>query len=158
LADGLVLDSAGLIALARLGRLRAVQDLAGRLLVPSVVLAEVTAGDRPGATAIEAALDAMILERVDAPEPLEPVGLGPGEHAAIGAARSSGLPVLLDDLEARRVAARLGVAVVGTVAILVALTRDGVIPSIDAELDQLEAIGFRLGSDVRRWAVEAAAR
>jgi predicted nucleic acid-binding protein len=157
-ADGLVLDSAGLIALARLDRLRAVRDLAGRLIVPSAVLAEVTAFGRPGSEAIETALSAGILERAEAPQPIEPLGLGPGERAAIDLGRSGGLPVLLDDLEARRVAGRLGVRIVGTVAILVALTRAGEISSIDAELDQLEAIGFRLGPDVRRWAVEAAAR
>ena len=49
----------------------------------------------------------------------------------------------MDDLDARRFAARCGLKVVGTVGILLSAKRRGEIVSLREEIDRLAALGFR---------------
>ena len=51
--------------------------------------------------------------------------------------------VLLDDLDARRFARRIGLKPVGTLGLLLAARLRGEIPSVRAEIDHLRALGFR---------------
>ena len=57
--------------------------------------------------------------------------------------------VVLDDLDARRIASRLGLQVVGTIGLLLAAKQRGDIPSLRIELDRLLAKGFRLSPKLR---------
>lgn len=116
---GLVLDSAGLIVLARLQLLAGVSQVFGPLAVPTAVLTETAVGDRAGALEIRQAVDGGLLtEMACNPDPA--TGLGLSESAAIGLARQIDAPVLLDDRQARTVATIGGVQVIGTLAVLVA--------------------------------------
>lgn len=146
---GLVLDSAGLIALARLGLLNRVASEFGPLFLPAAVLEEATAGNRPGAIAVRRAVDEDLLSIVPAEHPVEPSRLGPGEGAAIAVARRSDLPVVLDDREARLEAARAGLRVVGTLAVLVALKQAHRIRRLAPFLDRLDGFGFRVARELR---------
>ncbi|NJD28650.1 MAG: DUF3368 domain-containing protein [Chloroflexi bacterium] len=152
----LVLDTTALIALARLDLLEAVGDRLGRLVVPAAVFEEAVAGDRPGAAPVRRAVDAGSV-RVAAPAETASAGelrLGPGEAAAIALATTLDAIIVLDDRDARRVAGRRGVPLTGTVAILVRLKQLGAIPSVRAHLDALDGFGFRVGAEVRAWALE----
>lgn len=70
--------------------------------------------------------------------------LGPGESAAIALARSLERPVLLDERRARRVAERLGIAVVGSGDVLVEAKRLRLLPRVGPVIDELRGSGYRL--------------
>ena len=144
----LVIDTAGLIALARLELLESVGQRFGQLLVPGAVF-----------DAIQLAADGNIIRIVDPPaeQRAQPsLGLGAGEVATIELTASVGGVAVLDDRDARRVAHQRGLPLTGTVAILVRLRQIGAIGSLAEALDQLESIGFRTTDELRAWAVEAA--
>lgn len=144
----LILDTPGLIALARLDLLDAAAAVAGRLLVPAAVADEAMLLDRPGAAEVRGAITGG---RVQVLPPLDvrDHDLGRGEAEAIAHAETLSRPVLLDDLGARRRATRRGVPVVGTMALLVRLAQTGAVADIGEALGALEAIGFRSTAALR---------
>ncbi|MEP7377995.1 MAG: hypothetical protein ABI725_00375 [Chloroflexota bacterium] len=156
----LVIDTAGLIALARLDLLVAAGEHFGRLLVPRAVFDEATGESRPAADAIRVGADENTIQVVDPPgeQAAQPgsLALGAGELATIELAASVGGVAVLDDRDARRVAHQRGLPLTGTVAILVRLRQLGTIGSLAETLAQLESIGFRTTDELRAWALEAA--
>lgn len=64
--------------------------------------------------------------------------------------------IVLDDSAARRLAARERLRVIGTIGLLLAGKRRGRVDAIRPLLDTLEARGFRLSSNVRATALQAA--
>ncbi len=75
--------------------------------------------------------------------------LGRGEEEVIALARDIGAEyVVLDDLAARDLAVSRGLRVIGTVGMLVAARRKGVIPSVVPLLENLREEGFRLSDDI----------
>lgn len=135
-----VANSSPLIALAHVGRLEFLHDLLGEIAAPTAVAAEV-APELP-------VLPPWI--KVSAPtQPLAAqvlaVSLGPGEREAISLAlERSARRVLLDERPARRLAAALGLPVVGTLGLVLAFKRRGLVPEVKPILDELIAKGFRV--------------
>jgi predicted nucleic acid-binding protein len=72
-----------------------------------------------------------------------------GEAEAIALAHERGLRIILDDRRARAVGKRLGVTFIGTVGVLVRAKRLGVIPSLKAMLQELEAHKFYIGGTLK---------
>ncbi len=71
--------------------------------------------------------------------------LGAGEREAISLALQIGdCVLLLDDLAARRTAQTLGIAVIGTVGLLVQARERDLIERLQPELDKLVMYGFRI--------------
>ena len=70
-----------------------------------------------------------------------------GEAEAIALAYEKSWRVILDDAHARKVAARLGVTMIGTVGVLIQAKRQGLIPLLKPLLKQLAANNFYI-SDV----------
>jgi predicted nucleic acid-binding protein len=68
-----------------------------------------------------------------------------GEAEAIALAQETGLPLILDDRQARAVARRLGVRIIGTVGLLVRAKQSGFIELLKPVLNQLKAEGFFIG-------------
>jgi predicted nucleic acid-binding protein len=64
--------------------------------------------------------------------------------------------IILDDRKAREVAQRLGVAVTGTVGLLLKAKQEGVIPEVRPLLDALDANQFRIGAALRAEALRLA--
>ena len=155
----LVIDTAGLIALAQLDLLPGVGEQFGQLLVPRAVFDEATREARPGAEAIRLAAEASTIRIIDpSTEQREQpnLALGAGEAATIELAASVGGLAVLDDRDARRVAHQRGLPLTGTIAILVKLRQLGVISSLAETLAQLGSIGFRTTDELLAWALEAA--
>jgi len=72
-----------------------------------------------------------------------------GESEVIALALEAGADkIVLDDLDARRRAHRLGVARVGTLGLLLGAKLRGDLPSLKTELDRLRQAGFRVSSTV----------
>jgi len=66
----------------------------------------------------------------------------------------SGCTLLLDDLTARRTAQSLGIAVPGTVGLLVQARRRGLIERLQPELDRLLLFGFRISPAIYQAALQ----
>lgn len=145
-----VADSGPLIAFARLSLLDVLQDMFGQVLVPDVVADEcIFELHRPGAKAIAAALQAAILTRVEVDGVArfaEAHLLDAGEAAALLLAQAKACPTLMDERRGRRVAARLGVPVVGTVGVLLAARRKGKVPALAPLFGALGEFGYRIPS------------
>ena len=86
-------------------------------------------------------------------------------HAALDAGETEAISlaletrarwVILDDLQARRLAKDLGLAVVGTAGVLFAAKQRGFIGAVRPPLDALRAAGFRLRKDVYEEILKAA--
>lgn len=125
------------------------------LLVPQAVLDECLADPYvPGATPIADALRQQKLTVVpnEAITPLDTayaMGLGSGEAAVLGYAAQHKKVALIDERRARRIAQRLGVQVVGSGAVLLALKSQGLIPSVKNVLTAWQAHGYYLSPELR---------
>ena len=99
-----VADAGPLHYLLLIGRIGLLERLFDAILVPSTVVGELSASGAPEAVRLWAAsLPAWVRVREPSVD-LPPVRRGAGELAAIALARELGLPLLCDDLVARRIA------------------------------------------------------
>lgn len=138
--------------LHQLGLLHVLPALAGKVIVPPAVIAELAVG-----RALHLNLpDPSALAWVDVRSPLTiPVlanaaDLGQGETEVLAlASETKDAEVLLDDRAARVVAETLGIRLRGTLGVLLDAKRAALIPSILPVLDQLRALGFHLHPKTR---------
>jgi uncharacterized protein len=132
-----VSDSSPLIYLAWLGQFDLLRLLYGRLLVPATVGEEVAGrgGKLPGAAELRAAMQAGWIASEMPEHPLEVAELAgaeidPGEAQAIALARERRAILIIDDLDGRKLARRLGVEVTGTLGVLVRAKRQNLVPAL----------------------------
>lgn len=138
----IIADSSPLIGLARIGRLGLLPQLARRIVVPRAVHVEVTAAKAaaPGAAEVAALPWLEVLEADPAAVAPLLILVGRGEAEAIALAqRELSAVLLMDDLRARKLADRLGLRRMGTVALLGRAKREGLIPKLKPALDALVA-------------------
>lgn len=138
----IIADSSPLIGLARIGRLGVLPQMAKRIVVPSAVHVEVTSArvEAPGAAEVAALAWIEVLDADPAVVAPLLILLGRGEAEAIALAqRESAAVLLMDDLRARKLADRLGLRRMGTVALLGQAKREGLIPKLKPALDALVA-------------------
>ena len=142
-----VSNSGPLIHLAKIDKLVLLKELFGEIFIPSQVKTEVVdAGKKEGMA------DAFLIEGeikngwirvnydIDNIEDIaKNVGIDEGEAAAIVLAKKMGMPILLDDLAARRFATGLGLEVTGSIGILLKSTRLKILPK-NAALDCLDKL------------------
>lgn len=140
-----VTNTSPLIALDRIGKIKLLPELFGKMIRPSSVRQEIQEGLELGYPA-NLVDDADWLQTVeDPPEMVLRKELGAGETAAIAlAVREHADLILLDDLAARLVAEELRLNVMGTLGILLAAhTKKMVGSAYECALD-LERAGFRV--------------
>jgi len=147
-----VADASPLIALSQIGELSLLEQLFGKILIPSAVAREVS----PSLPRLPAWIETRALER-----PLDArvvnASLDPGESEAISLALETGAErVILDDRRARRLALDVGLMIVGTAAVVYAAKRSGLIPAVRPLLDALRQANFHLRKDVYQQILEAA--
>lgn len=80
--------------------------------------------------------------------PLPRLDTGEASTLRAAIALGAGTLVLLDDLQARREARRLGIATTGTAGVIVEARRAGVIPAARPVFARLAQEGFHLGDDL----------
>ena len=134
-----VSNSSPLIALHGVGRLDLMRGVFGDIYIPAAVAREiVTVTPLPvwfKERSLQQELGARILS----------ASLGAGESEAIALALECAASwVLLDDRPARRLADALGLPVVGTLGILLASKRRGLLPLVRPIADDLVRLGFRI--------------
>ena len=147
-----ICDTSPLQYLHQAELLRLLPALFGVVVVPPAVVSELNEGKRRGVHLPESsALPWVTVRSVRDPMLVPPhTNLGDGEKEVIALARESEDPLLvLDDRGARRYAASIGLAVTGTLGILVLAKERHLIDSIRPVLNRLQALGFHLGVNTR---------
>lgn len=143
-----VVDTSPLIFLAKLDRLDLLRRGADQILSPPAVLREINEYPDAASDRIEEAKKSWLQVRVVEDRRLVDVlmaDLDAGEAEVIALAlEAKAERVVLDDLDARRLTQRLGVAPVGTLGLLLAAKLRGEVQSLRAEIDRLRQAGFRL--------------
>ena len=138
--EPVVTDSTCLIGLERIGHLDILPALFEPILVPPEVQHEFGTPlpwltvERPVDHALITALKMLVDD---------------GEAEAIALAHEQGWRIILDDRRARSVARGLGITIIGTVGILVRAKRLGMITSLKALLDELEAHAFYISEGLK---------
>ena len=123
------------------------------MVVPRAVWDEVVER-RPSAPGIERLREANWLRVVDNPSPPVDLGLDPGETAAnLLAAPLHDDLLLIDERVGRAVAQERGLAVRGTLGVLVQAPQSNVLPALEPVLEALVAEGFRIAPALIRQAL-----
>jgi len=149
-----VANSSVLIALSRIGQLELLfRRFPKGILIPQAVWREVVEAGKGQPGAAEVASASWITVHAVEDESLVSLlrmGLDEGEAEAIALGHEQQVEVvLLDEKDARRAARGLGLAVLGTVGILIWAKRAGLIASLREQLDALQTQGnFRLSRAV----------
>ncbi len=155
-----VVDTSPLIFLAKLDRLDLLRQGAGQLLIPPAVLREVQEHPDEASEKIEEVNGSWLEVRpVSQRQTVEVLmaDLGIGESEVIALAREvKAERVVMDDLDGRRFARRLGLVPVGTIGLLLAAKMRGELSSLRNEIEELQRGGFRI-SDTLLHAVLAEA-
>lgn len=150
-----------LIALSAIGQLALLpRRFPGGVAVPPAVWREVVevGQGQPGAAEVaSASWVTMVHVQDEALVALLSMELDQGEAEAIAVGcEDRDAVVLLDEKEARRVARRLGLAVLGTVGVLIWARRAGAVVSLREQLDRLQGEArFRLSHTVYQAALRA---
>jgi predicted nucleic acid-binding protein len=148
----LICNNSPLQYLHQLDALTPLQRLAGRVIVPEAVVAELAAGRAQGIELPDPTrLDWCVVRRPRSSRVLRLVAdLGAGETAVLALAlESADSIVVLDDALARRRAELLNIRLTGTLGVLLDAKRAGLIDAIEPLIDRLQAFGFRLAVRTR---------
>lgn len=144
-AGPVICNSSPLIALEQIGRLELLGALFGEIWIPAAVAREVAASvSLPPCISLRAVthpLAAAVLH----------VSLGAGESEAITLAlQEKARLIILDDRPARRMAEALGLRVIGTLGVLPAAKRKGLVPAIGPLMASLDACHFHIAPELAR--------
>jgi uncharacterized protein len=151
-----IVNTSPLQYLHQLGHLEVLQHLYGKIIAPSSVIGELMRGAEQGIDVPHCENYAWILKqavRTRAYLPLVP-RLGAGEKEAIALAleeqeAGNNVLVILDDGLARRFAAHAGLAITGTLGILLKARERGHIKAIMPLVERLAQFGFRCDATTR---------
>jgi predicted nucleic acid-binding protein len=159
-----IVDSSTLIHLSAIGRFALLKDLYGQLTVTPAVWREVVdqGKNRTGVGDLEDARHEGWLEvRVPANQPLLQSlrhELDEGEAEVIALAiEHRGSLALLDESDARRIAASFGIEKTGAIGVLIRAKVEGKIDSLRSELDKIRTeAGFWIEDDLYQKVLETA--
>ncbi len=154
-----VVNTSPLQYLFRVNQLELLKDLFEAVLVAEGVRTELDRGRSRGFQVpdLSPVNWLQVLAAEPEPMPLELEGLGQGETETILVAKQQRAEwAVLDDLEARRAAHRLGVQVIGTVGILAMAKEQGLIPTVKPLITDLVTAGFWLSARVQQDILELA--
>lgn len=151
-----VINASPVILLAKVGLIEHVPKLAETLVVPQPVVTEILSHRERDAAAIwlETAGKNFVRPAVAELRQLSTTAMGLGERAVISfAAANSGFIAVLDDLEARATAHRLGIRTLGTVGVVLRLKNAGRIADAKSHLQQIRRVGGYMSDELFREAL-----
>ncbi|HEX3528965.1 MAG TPA: DUF3368 domain-containing protein [Thermoanaerobaculia bacterium] len=145
-------DTSPLLFLAKLDRLDLLRQAVGEIMAPEAVFREIKQRHDPASQQIEDARQSWLKARAVTDAALVEVlqaDLDEGEAEVIALAFELGADrVLMDDLDGRRLARRIGLTPVGTLGVLLGARQAGKISSLRAEIEKLLNTGFRAHEDL----------
>ena len=151
-----IVNTTPIIALAGIGHLDLLQKLYSRVMIPEAVDREIIS--EPTRTLFSSA-EWIDVERIKNPYPKSAFSsrLHAGEIEVIVLAQETEAELLIiDDNAAKNTAKYLGMKVTGTMGVLLRAKKEGFIKEVRPLLDNLEADGFYISRDVRRFTLEQA--
>ena len=133
----IIADTSCLVVLARIQQMDLLCGLYGSVTITPEIAAEF--GEAlPAWCRVQAVSDEetkrMLAEQVDQ---------GEASALALGL-ETPGSTLILDDLKARKLAARLNLRFTGTLGVLLRAKQRGLIPSVRDQISHMRAVGFRL--------------
>ena len=157
MSEAWVINASPLILFARIARLDLFERLAPSIIVPRAVFEEVRAGREKDPTAAIAL--AWAAERC-VPDATVPVGvehwdLGSGESQVIAYGLAGSRWVVLDDLAARRCAAAHGLAVIGSLGVVLRSKQRGLLDEARPWVTKLIGVGMFMDSRLLDLALES---
>jgi predicted nucleic acid-binding protein len=150
----IVSNTGPIIALAKIGKLGLLKEIAPEVLIPLTVYRELFAKVGRESQVIDQALaDFMGVTEVKEIDPVITIaiaGLDEGEKQAIALAStfSEKLVLLLDDRAGRRVAQKLGFSTTGSIGVLLRLKEKGAIENVGLLLSEMRDRGYWLDDKV----------
>jgi len=151
-----VVNSSPLIILARISQLDLLTGLCSEIAIPEGVAQEIGRGrpDDPAKAWLRAEGQAFVVPAPRAEPSLAEWDLGLGETQVISFARDNlGFEVLIDDRMARRCASSLGIAVRGTLGVIILARKETRLSHIEPILNQMVELGFRIRPELMRAAL-----
>jgi predicted nucleic acid-binding protein len=138
-----VSNSSPLIALEQIGKLDLLRELFSAVIIPPAVASETSPTVKlPPWITVD-----RLRWRLD-PRTIRPsLGLGESEAISLSLELRPGR-IILDDEPARRLALSLGLQVTGTLGIILAAKRRGLLRNVKTEMDSLLATGFFIGAEL----------
>jgi predicted nucleic acid-binding protein len=156
--DEWVADAAPIIVLGKAGLLHLLPDLVADLLMPSQVAREIRGGPSsdPARLALDQGFGTCVPVRYIPVAIRRLPALHAGEKAVLALARQrGGCRVVLDDYKGRAAADALGLPKIGTLGILVAAARLGLVPSLRSAVGAVRAAGMYLDEATARAILQA---
>lgn len=150
MSDVWVLNASPVILLGKIGRLDLLESLAAKAVVPNAVFLEIQAGIGEHRAVQSTADWAAPRRTVDVPIPLsiERWDLGPGESQVIAHCLKDAQRAVLDDAQGRQCARTHGIAVIGTLGIVLSAKCQRMIPAARPVLDTHRRSGMYLSDQV----------
>lgn len=147
-----ILNASPIILLGKADLLRMVSPLAKLWVIPEGVAAEVEVKNaiNPYFAELEHA-SKISREPVRQIHPLVAswdLGIGESEVLSLAMQRSDDAKGVLDDLQARKCAKLLNIALIGSVGLLVMAKRVGLINAVKPEINKLTEVGLRIDPDL----------
>ena len=143
--EAVVSDSTCLIGLERIGELNILPALFDPIMIPPEVEREF--GSKFSWLQLENLTGSLLVAALR-------LTVDAGEAEAIALASEKNCLLISDDKQARAAAKRLGVAVIGTVGVLVRAKQNGVVTAIKPILDDLELNSFFISQALREEALK----
>lgn len=150
MAEAAVINASPLIFLVRGRHLDLLRGLAQTVWVPAAVANEISRRGPHDITAQAIETSSWIVTRPapDIPAAILEWRLGAGESATLALAHTHNLEAIIDDLAGRKCAASLGIPVRGTLGIVLAAKRRGLISEARPVIEDLMAAGLYLSRRV----------
>jgi predicted nucleic acid-binding protein len=140
-----VLNASPLIILARAGYVDLLGKLVSPVVIPRAVVTEINAGpaDDPAVRFLAQRTWLSVVDLTPALSPIAIWRLGQGETEVLEyARRNPGTVAVLDDKAARRAAGALQVPITGTLGVLLAAARSGLLPSLRDAVETVKRCGL----------------
>ena len=146
-----IADATCIIALHRIGRIDILKILYSEVAIPPAIEREIH----------DISKDWIITQEVRKSEVARSlrIYLDEGESEAIAMALDKRDPLFIsDDKKARKAARQFGIAVTGTIGVLVRAAREGKTTDLKMILDDLRRTGFHMTEELRKKALEMAGK
>jgi len=160
----LIADAGPLIALAKIKKLKILQELYGTIIIPQKVYSELEIGaNMPGSQRLEQAILEGWLKTVKIkhqPTSIIRDSIDEGEAEAITLAiecKSEYPQLLIDDRKGRQVAKHHCIKVIGTAGILLIAKKRGLLTQIKPVFAQLLKVGYRISDPLCKKILQLAA-
>lgn len=137
-----IADSSCLIALLNIGEIDILPKLYDNIFITPEVESEFGL-ELPDWIVVKPVIENQRLEYLKSI-----LDLGEATSIALASDTSESL-LVIDEKKGRRIATELGIAILGTVGVLIRAHESGLIDSLDSVAARLEAVGFRLSTDVK---------